>query len=225
MIPSILVLSDDPEFARAVLARWQSERTVPAFTVMGAEAWKPSAERQPAGIAVVGGDLAQCSPALKALEHSHVPAIYVAQGKEVSTARQRFQRTAVLKRSDDWLDALVLLATEMLRRVALGEHAAEAEKRAKEAERNAVLGKYMLEMRHGLNNALTSVLGNAELLLLEPGTLAGEAREQVDTIHSMSLRMHEIIQRFSSIETEMKFADSENEAERAAFSQGVASGK
>ena len=32
-------------------------------------------------------------------------------------------------------------------------------------ERQATLGRYMLEMRHNLNNALTSVLGNSDLLL------------------------------------------------------------
>jgi len=65
----------------------------------------------------------------------------------------------------------------------------------------------MLEMRHGLNNALTSVLGNSELLLLEPGAFSGQVREQIEIIRNMGLRMHEIIQRFSSLEMEMKVAE------------------
>jgi signal transduction histidine kinase len=212
MKPAVLILSDDPEFARAVLGRWQRERNVPAFTVMKASTWKAPTERPATTVTLVTGEFKESSPILAGLEKLHAPVVFVAKdGKDANAVRQNFQRTVVLKRSDDWLDFLVVLAAEMLRRIAIAEHAASAEARAKEAERHAVLGKYMLEMRHTLNNALTSVLGNAELLLLEPGTLAGEAREQVDTIHNMSLRMHEVLQRFSSIESEMKFADKDSQ--------------
>ena len=47
----------------------------------------------------------------------------------------------------------------------------------------------MLDMRPSVNNALTSVLGNADLLLLEPGQAHGESREQIQTIHTMALRL------------------------------------
>jgi signal transduction histidine kinase len=226
MNPSVLILSNDAEFARALLGRWQCERNLPAFTVLSAKGWKPPAERQASVIAIVGGTFDACQSVIAALEEARIPAIFVATtAKDAKAAAQKVQRTAVLKKSDDWLDAVVLLATEMLRRVLVAEHAAEAEARAKEAERFAVLGKYMLEMRHTLNNALTSVVGNAELLLMEPGTLQGEAREQVDTIHKMSLRMHEVIQRFSSIEAEMRFAETDSQSETAAAWRSAASGK
>jgi len=58
-------------------------------------------------------------------------------------------------------------------------------------------------MRHNLNNALTSVLGNSDLLLLEPGSLSAQTRAQIETIRNMALRIHEIMQRFSSLEKEM----------------------
>ena len=64
----------------------------------------------------------------------------------------------------------------------------------------------MLEMRHGLNNALTSVLGNSDLLLLEPGSLSAQARAQLETVRNMTLRIHEVLQRFSSLEKEMNVA-------------------
>jgi signal transduction histidine kinase len=226
MRPSVLILSDEQEFARAVLGRWQRERNVPAFTVMSIGAWKPSAERRSSGIALVSGKLEACSEVLANLEQTAFPAIFAAvDAKDVSVARQKFQRTAVLKKADDWLDTLVLLASEMLRRTVLTEHAADAEARARASERNAVLGKYMLEMRHTLNNALTSVLGNAELLLLEPGSLTGDAREQVDTIHNMSLRMHEVLQRFSSLESEMKFAEKDTHGDTLAAWKTAASAR
>jgi signal transduction histidine kinase len=226
MNPAVLVLSDEPEFARAVLGRWQRERNVPAFTVMSPNAWKTAVERHSASVVLVSGAFDACSIVLTGLEQAQVALIFVANdAKDAMAARQKFQRTAVLKKSDDWLDTLVVLAGEMLRRTALAQVAGQADSRVKEAERHAVLGKYMLEMRHTLNNALTSVLGNAELLLLEPGTLAGEAREQVDTIHSMSLRMHEVLQRFSSIETEMKFAENDSQTDTSLAWRSAVSSK
>jgi signal transduction histidine kinase len=67
----------------------------------------------------------------------------------------------------------------------------------------------MVEMRHNVNNALTSVLGNAELLTLEPG-LPANVLDQADTIRNMALRLHEIFQRFSSIEKELSVAARES---------------
>jgi hypothetical protein len=61
----------------------------------------------------------------------------------------------------------------------------------------------MLEMRHSMSDALTSVLGNSDLLLLEPGSFSAQSRAQIETIRNMTLRIHEIMQRFSSLEKEM----------------------
>jgi len=80
-------------------------------------------------------------------------------------------------------------------------------------EREAALGRYMLDMRHSFNNALTSVLGNSELLLLEPGALSAPTRDQVETIHTMALRLCEVMQRFSSLENEMCFSEEESHSE------------
>ena len=93
-----------------------------------------------------------------------------------------------------------------------------------ELEGQAILGRYMLEMRHSLNNALTSVLGNSELMLLEPGSLSAAARSQIDTIRNMALRMHEILQRFSSLEKELRFAEKQVENEEDGRSQAAAGG-
>ena len=76
-------------------------------------------------------------------------------------------------------------------------------------EAEATLGRYMAEMRHTTNNALTSILGNAELMLLEPG-LPAKVLAQADTIRNMALRLHEVFQRFSSIEKELSVAARES---------------
>jgi light-regulated signal transduction histidine kinase (bacteriophytochrome) len=119
---------------------------------------------------------------------------------------RRPSRALTLPARDGWLDALLLLAGEVLKRQDAVARARRAEQAAEMARTHATMGRYMIEMRHAFNNALTSVLGNSELLLLEPGALSAEVREQIATIHSMSMRMNEILQRFSSMEAEMRAA-------------------
>jgi signal transduction histidine kinase len=98
-----------------------------------------------------------------------------------------------------------LLGREVLGRTRAEACAREAESRCEAAEADAILGRYMIEMRHNVNNALTSILGNAELLALEPG-LPARALAQADTIRNMALRLHEVFKRFSSIEKELSVA-------------------
>jgi len=57
------------------------------------------------------------------------------------------------------------------------------------------------------------MLGNAELLLLEPGQLSSQSLAQIKTIHSMALRINEIMQRFSSLASEMLEAENTSQAE------------
>jgi hypothetical protein len=56
------------------------------------------------------------------------------------------------------------------------------------------------------------VLGNAELLLLEPGCLSADARSQVEIIRNMALRMNEILRRFTSLEKEFSALERANRA-------------
>jgi signal transduction histidine kinase len=84
-----------------------------------------------------------------------------------------------------------------------------------EVEHQALLGRYMLEMRHSLNNALTSILGNAELILQDPNSLSTNLKLQVETIRNMGMRMNEIMQRFSSLQKEMQLVE-QQERKKAA---------
>src|SRR5436309_91114 len=92
----------------------------------------------------------------------------------------------------------------------------------KTLEREATLGRYMLEMRHTMNNALTSVLGNSELLLIEPGSLSAAGRSQLETIRNMAVRLHEILQRFSSIEKEMSVIEKQAQKDAPMRTQAAA---
>jgi signal transduction histidine kinase len=108
-----------------------------------------------------------------------------------------------LRREGNWIDSLILAASEGVQRARAEARARAAEEKCVRLERQAMLGRYMSEMRHGLNNALTSLLGNSDLLLIEPGSLSAQARSQIETIRNMTLRIHEVMQRFSSLEKEM----------------------
>ena len=90
--------------------------------------------------------------------------------------RERWPRTSVLRCDENWLDILIPAAGEAVHRAAAEARARAAEQACAALERQAMLGRYMLEMRHGLNNALTSLLGNSDLLLIEPGSLSAQAR-------------------------------------------------
>ncbi len=71
----------------------------------------------------------------------------------------------------------------------------------------------MIDMKHNVNNALTSLLGNAEFLLLEPGQLSTQSLAQIKTIHTMALRINEIVQRFSSLASEIREAETASQTE------------
>ena len=101
-----------------------------------------------------------------------------------------------------WPAMAGLIGREILRRRQAESCAREAEKLCAAAQAEATLGRYMVEMRTNVNNALTTVLGNAELLVLEPG-LPATVLAQADTMRNMALRLHEVFQRFSSIEKEL----------------------
>jgi signal transduction histidine kinase len=116
-----------------------------------------------------------------------------------------------VQQQDGWLDTVVLLITEMLRRGEAVGRVRRLEHESNVLQRDATLGRYIIEMRHTLNNALTAVLGNAELLLLEPGLLSAGAHSQVETVRNMALRIHEIMQRFSSLEKELSVVERQAE--------------
>lgn len=202
---SVLLVSADPEFASTVMARWQTERTVPAFVTLGDSA-ASEADIAACDLAITGPAPSDSLVAiLRSLEAAGRPAIcLVSDSATASTLRQANSRAITIREHEGWVENLVVVAGEVIRRIEAIGRARRAETALSDAQVNATLGKFMLDMRHGLNNALTSILGNSELLLLEPGALSVEHREQVETMHNMALRIHETLQRFTSLEMEMK---------------------
>jgi signal transduction histidine kinase len=201
--PSVLIISDEVEFSRSVTARWQAERNIPTFTLLSGDLWPRSVDNFE--VAIVGPLRRELlSPIIEPLHSTSQPVFCVCS--DAGTAeliRARWPRTSVLRREENWLDSLILAASEAVQRTRAEARARAAEENCVTLEGQATLGRYMIEMRHGLNNALTSLLGNSDLLLIEPGSLSAQARGQIETIRNMTLRIHEVMQRFSSLEKEM----------------------
>lgn len=133
--------------------------------------------------------------------------------KELAPLRKRYPRLLHVPLREDWTQVVLLLAGESLRRTEALRLAKQAEQRATQNANDAVLGRYMIDMKHSVNNAMTSLLGNAELLLLEPGELSSQSLAQIKTIHTMALRINEIMQRFSSLASEMREVETPSQAE------------
>jgi len=223
--PAVLIISDEVDFSRRVTARWQMERNVPTFTLLSGDLW-PRFAVDVFDVAIIGElrrDL--LSVVLEPLHSTGQPIFCVSQ--DAATAqlvRERWPRVSILRPSEHWLETLVLAASEAVHRSRSEARARAAESSCAALQRYATLGRYMLEMRHSLNNALTSVLGNSDLLLLEPGSLSAHTRAQIETIRNMTLRIHEIMQRFSSLEKEMNVVAQQAERDAGKSYAAVAAG-
>ena len=220
---NVVILTDETEFARLLTACWQAERQAPVVTVLTSDLWRE--QQAPARDLVVVGPVrdGKLSNVLRALDPATAVILCApADSKEFGQLRAKYPRLVHVPLREDWAQTLLLVAGESLRRVEAMRLARQAERTASKNENHATLGRYMLDMRHSVNNALTSMLGNAELLLLEPGQLSSQSLAQIKTIHSMALRINEIMQRFSSLASEMREAENASQAETAEASTASA---
>ena len=221
--PTIVIVSDDPEFSGAISSQWQQERGAPAFTLVSGDLCD-GLSPETFDLAVVGNIRSDLqSNVLKTLEQSGKPVLLVYDEGAVGThAGEKNLRLMVLQRQEGWLEILVLLGSEVLRRCEVSARLRRAEQTNAVLEQQAALGRYVIDMRHNLNNALTSILGNSELLLLDSTLLSGQPHSQVETIRNMALRMNEILQRFSSLEKELRVAARQSEKEPKGKSHAAA---
>lgn len=215
---SVVIVSDEPDFARTLIASWQVERHLPVLTLVSSELWtrQKSTMQDVAYDLVIFGPVgaSDASGVLPAFSPDTAVAICVCRdGNSVPELRAAYPRLLVIPQQDAWTQTVILVAGEALRRIEAVRRAERAEHAAVLSQRQATLGRYMLEMRHSVNDALTSVLGNADLLLLEPGQFSASAGEQIKTLHSMALRLNEIMRRFSSLASEMRHAEKESQPE------------
>lgn len=230
--PTVLILSTDPEFSREITSKWPGGRGVfdtPEFILLDSEL-PNDLDGGYYDLAIVdecgdgswaerSGKKAECATQNnvtgKSQRHHHQlaldqrtaflpgkPAIvihcdatldfYVIKGSLIELRREPII----------WPAMVALIGGEILRRRQAEMRRDETDKICSAAQSEATLGRYMLDMRINVNNALTTLLGNAELLSLETG-LPMNVREQAETIRNMALRLHEIFQRFSSLDKEL----------------------
>jgi signal transduction histidine kinase len=223
---SVLIVSDDTDFARTVAARWQSERRVPEITLATSDVWQASTA-DGYNLVIVGPVRdSRASSILSALTPYTATASLCVCGdaREAVALSAGYPHLLVLPREDGWIATLILVAGEALRRTEAVARAQRAERAGIESQRNAALGRYMIDVRPSVNNALTSVIGNADLLLLDPGEISTEGRDQIRTIHAMALRLNEIMQRFSSLAAELRAGETESHAETADASPRLVTG-
>src|SRR6266513_2225095 len=170
---NVVILTDDSEFARLLTACWQAERQAPNITVLNGDSWQE--KDAPQHDLVVMGPVREgkITSVLRSLEPATAVILCIPpDSQEFGQLRAKYPRLLHIPLREDWTQTLLLVAGESLRRAKALQTARQAERNAVKNQNHATLGRYMLEMKHSVNNALTSVLGNAELLLLEPGQLS-----------------------------------------------------
>ncbi|HXZ19871.1 MAG TPA: hypothetical protein VEG63_07965 [Candidatus Acidoferrales bacterium] len=222
---TLLIVADEPEFGRQLTARWQTEPRVPALTQVSSDLWNP-ASASGYDLLILGPlALHRVSSVLESLGAAGVAVLAVAENeREAAEVQSRNTSALVVLRQSDWVSVVVLLAGQILRRTAAQRRTEAAENIAKVLQRRAALGRYMLEMRPALNNALTSALGNADLLLLESTGLRGESLDRIRTLHRMILRINEMVQRFSSLASELQLIEKPSQIETEEEMSGLMAG-
>ena len=221
--PTVLILASDPAFSRKITANWPQDpaphSNVPEFIVLD-EGFSRDLKGSHYDLAIADASSDDKNDDKnndeknkdkrkrlnKDLKQSLVaagkPAIIVHSDPSLDFYNIHGAVLELRREPGLWPSIAGLVGREILRRVQAESCAREAEKICAAAQAEATLGRYMVEMRTNVNNALTTVLGNAELLVLEPG-LPATVLAQADTIRNMALRLHEVFQRFSSIEKEL----------------------
>lgn len=218
---NVIILCDEAEFGAALRACWQIERTPPEITVLSSDLWREQ-QAESADLVVIGPIREGRLSSLLRLIDPATAVIHcsAADAREYSQLRRNYPRLVHVPLREDWAQTLLLVAGESLRKAEALKRARRAERVAAKNENDATLGRYILEMNHSVNDALTSMLGNAELLLLEPGQLSTQSLAQIKTIHSMAIRINEIMQRFSSLASEMRGAENASQVETEEASAG-----
>lgn len=209
---TVVIISDEPEFSAAATQRWLGERDVPSFILAESKSCARLG-REAFDLAVIGGMHAeQIVSVIDTLRACGKPVVHVSR---TNGATPRGPNLVTLPEVQQWPELLVPLASHILERDRAVAEFATLRASNSQLEQQAALGRYMLEVRHSLNNALTSILGNSDLILLNPEELAPALRAQIETIRNMGMRINEIMQRFSSLQKEMQLVN-ENSWKRAA---------
>lgn len=197
MREKVLVVSEDPGFADALLQSLQAAGSVPEFEVIRPET---SGELPVSCVAVLDG--VQWLSRLSS-EVSLIVAVSSSEPMPRCTCTAR--RVVHLQRSTGWAEIAAALASENVLLTGALQQVEEMKSRMRGLERFSALGRFFAGEQHGLANALTSVMGHTELLLTEAG-ISDDVRHKMGTVHAMSLRIYDALQRLSALDRKLQMA-------------------
>ena len=209
-LQTVLIISDSSDCARSITSKWQSERNSPTFLTNHLHLQPDSFD-----LAIIGTTNASV---FDLVQNFAKPVIHVSR---VNGEASKLSRVIHIPEVDGWPELAITLAKQILEHQKSASDLAQLSEARSQMEREASLGRYMLEMRHNLNNALTSILGNSELLLMDDRSLPPSLQLQLETIRNMGMRMNEILQRFSSLQKEMQLVEQQSSNKAA---KGVGAG-
>jgi signal transduction histidine kinase len=208
--PTVVIVSDVPEFSAVATRRWLAERSVPSFVLADSNSLAGVSEGG-FDLAVIGGVSAEAfTYVLDALKATGKPLIHISKLNGYTPPG-----LITVPEASGWPDLLVTIAEQIFERGRANDELAKTLETLAKIEQQAALGRYMLEARHNLNNALTSILGNSDLILLDASALSTAQRSQVETIRNMAMRLNEIMQRFSSLQKEMQLMEQQGKKKPA----------
>ena len=215
---TVVIISDEPEFSTAATRRWLNERNVPAF-ILAESSSSARIGSEAFDLAVVGGLASErIGHVLEALRGRGKPVIHVSR---MNGRSPQVPNTISLPEVEEWPELLVVVAAEILARSRATRELSKITEESSQLGQHAALGRYILEMRHSLNNALTSILGNSDLILLNADELPASLRAQIETIRNMGMRINEIMQRFSSLQKEMQLVNQQSWTKAAGKGAGA----
>src|SRR5437879_4105498 len=110
---TVVIVSDETEFSRAVTTRWQAERDLPSFLLTGSSSYRQLVGETFA-LAILGGlPPESLESALDVLKSSGKPAIHVSR---LNGHSPKSPNIFSLPQVAEWPDLLIQLATQILAR-------------------------------------------------------------------------------------------------------------
>ena len=203
--PTILIVSDEREFSNAITSGWLAESNVPAFVLASSR----GDECEDFDLAIVGGVQQFPASLLSSLRATGKPVIYLSPDNDSAPTHAD---VVSLPEVPGWPKLVIGVASRLLAAAHATAEAARLAEMNSQLEHQAMLGRYMLVVRHNLNNALTSILGNCDLILLDEAQLSRAAKGQLETIRNMSMRLNEIMARFTSLQKELQLVEQQKKA-------------
>src|ERR1700692_2445583 len=119
---SVLILTDETEFATIAAGCWQAQRKSPDITVLNSKLWR-NYDATAHDLIVVGPISGRKHhEVLRSLDHQSAVILCIpADARESDELRARYPRVLHVQQREDWANTLMLLAGGTMRRVgALG---------------------------------------------------------------------------------------------------------